>query len=143
MTLRDRAHAWFQRLTGGAPADTAQDWKQAYEAAADAEAARYERLSVAELLREIRRGRTGDYGKPIWDAVARKGTAAEVGWALYDVLGSERPYLERYHCAAALLQVLHCSEFEPVALSAHWPTLPGNLARLAELVEQAAGPRSR
>lgn len=143
MSLRDRAHAMFQRLTGAGPANTAQDWKQAYEAAADAEAARYERLPVAELLRDIRRGKTGEYGCPIWDSVARKGTAAEVGWALYDVLTSERPYLERYHCAAALLQVLRCSEFEPVALSANWPTLQGNLARLAELVEQVAGPRQR
>lgn len=93
MSLRDRAHAMFQRLTGGGPADTAQDWKQAYEVAADAEAARYERLSVAELLRDIRRGKTGEYGRPIWDAVARKGTAAEVGWALYDVLTDLRASL--------------------------------------------------
>lgn len=143
MSLHDRIHAWVQRLTGAARPDAAQDWKQTYEVAADAEAARYERLSLSELLSDIRRGKVGEYERPIWDAVARKGTAAEVGWVLYDVLMSDRPYLERYHCAAALLSVLQCTEFEPVALSANWPTRPDNLARLAQRVEQAAGPHPR
>ena len=117
------------------------DWKVQYEDAADAEYARYLRMPISSLVAEITAGRTGEY-HTIWRAVAEGGTAPEVGWKLYDVLTSDRPYLERYHCAGALLRVIGCTEFEPVALSAKWPTLPQNLARLRDLVEQAAGKRA-
>lgn len=118
------------------------DWKQQYEHAADEELDRYTRRSLADLLLDIRSGSTGEYST-IWEAVARKATPQEAGWVLYDVLNSDRPYLERYHCAKALLRILGCNEFEAVELSASWPQVRGNLVRLGEMVAAVAGQRGR
>lgn len=118
------------------------DWKRQYEDAADTELARNARRPLADLLRDVGLGRVGEYST-IWGAIAERGTPEQVGWALYDFLTSTRPYLDRYHCARALLQVMRCTEFEPAELSANWPTLAQNLSRLQQLVEAAIGPRRR
>lgn len=114
------------------------DWKHQYEDAAAAEQASYARLPLAELLRQIRLGETGDYST-VWDVVAERGAPAQVGWALYDFLTSHRPYLDRYHCAAALLRVMRCTEFQAVDLSANSPGLAQNLSRLGQILEAAVG----
>ncbi|MCC7495301.1 MAG: hypothetical protein IT204_23330 [Fimbriimonadaceae bacterium] len=114
------------------------DWKQQYEAAAEAELRRWQGGTDAGLLAAVRRGQTGDY-YTIWYALAQRPATAAVCWTLYEVLRSERPYLDRYHCAAALLTLLRCTEFTPVALSAGWPAVPANLLRLRELVVAAVG----
>jgi hypothetical protein len=118
------------------------DWKSDYEDAADREAAQYVRMSADELLLEIQAGRTGEY-HTIWRAVASRGTPSQVAWPLYDVLRSERPYLDRYHCAMALLRALNCTEFEAVALSANWPTRPRDLSRLEDLIARSVGGRGQ
>lgn len=115
-------------------------WKDQYEAAADAELSAHMKRPMSELIAEVRRGQASDYHQ-LWQAVAARGTPAQVGWVLFDVLLTERPYLERYHCADALLRVLKCTELEAVDLSAVRPTRAQNLERLRQLVEQAAGPR--
>ena len=101
------------------------------EFAADRESARYARTPLPQLLDDVRSGQTGEYFT-IWDAIAKKGTSPQVGWTLYDFLTSDRPYLDRYHCADALLKILTCTEFEAVQLSANWPEVPQNLERLRE-----------
>lgn len=116
------------------------DWKADYEDAADREAAHYLRMSAHDLLLEIQAGRTGEY-HTIWRAVTSRGTASQVAWPLYDVLRSERPYLDRYHCAVALLRAIDCTEFEAVALSANWPTRPGDLSRLEGVITRSVGER--
>lgn len=116
------------------------DWKSQYEAAADAEFADCSARPLDELLAAIRSGQAGEYFQ-VWQAVAERGSAAQVGWTLFDVLDSDRPYLERYHCASALLRVLGSAEFEPVQLSAAWPTRTSDLVRVRALLEAAAGPR--
>lgn len=118
------------------------DWRSRYEDAADEEAARFARATDRQLLEAVRNGATGQY-YTVWRALAARRATAEFCWLLYDLLNSDRPYLERYHCAAALLQLLHCDEFEAVQLSAGWSTVPGNLARLRRIVEAAVGPAAR
>lgn len=116
------------------------DWKADYEDAADREAARFSRLPLHDLLQEIRAGRTGEY-HTIWGVVASRGTASQVAWPLYDVLLAERPYLDRYHCAVALLRVIACTEFEAVGLTANWPTRAHNLSRLHDVIARSVGAR--
>ncbi len=57
------------------------------------------------------------------------------------MLESEAGYLvERYHCAAALLQLLGESHLQAVDLSAEWGRAK-NLVRVGEILEQRIGPR--
>lgn len=114
------------------------DWKARYESAADDEAGAYARLPVARLLDDIRRRRTGGYST-IWGTLAERATPEEAGWVLYEYLLSDQPYLERYHCASALLRILRCTEFEAVELSASWPVVGSNLARLRNILEETVG----
>lgn len=125
---------------GRKPSSTAGDWRQQYESSADDELAQYEKASDSELLQLIRSGKTGEY-YTVWRAIGSRPASPEFCWTLYDVLLSDRPYLDRYHCANALLQLLECKEFEPVQLSAAWPVVQENLARFKEMVESKMGPR--
>lgn len=118
------------------------DWRQQYEDAAEKEGKRFARCSDRELLDVIRRRATGDY-YVIWYELAKRTPSAEICWLLYEVLLSDRPYLDKYHCASALLALLRCTEFEEVELSADWPVVPGNLARLRTIVEAQFGPPAR
>jgi hypothetical protein len=115
------------------------DWRTQYEDAAEEDARRYARASDRELLEAIRRRNTGAY-YVVWYEVAKRRPTAETCWLLYDVLRSDRSYLDRYHCAAALLALLRCTEFEEVELSADWPVVPENLDRLRGIVEVTVGP---
>ncbi len=116
------------------------DWRKQYEDDAEAQAKRFARFSDRKLLEAIRRRATGDY-YVIWYELAKRTATAETCWLLYDVLQSDRPYLERYHCAAALLTLLRCKEFEEVELSADWEIVSENLTKLRAIVESQFGPR--
>ncbi|MBL9166196.1 MAG: hypothetical protein JNN07_00475 [Verrucomicrobiales bacterium] len=116
------------------------DWRKQYEDAAEDQARRFARFLDRELREFIRRRATGDY-YVIWYEVAKRTPTAETCWLLYEVLLSDRSYLDRYHCAAALLALLGCKEFEEVELSADWPVVPGNLARLRAMVASKFGPQ--
>lgn len=109
------------------------DWRAQYEAAAEAEARRLTRVSDQTLLDAVRNRATGDY-YVLWYELGKRKATAETCWLLYEVLRSDRPYLDRYHGAAALLQLLQCKEFEAVELSAEWPVVADNLARLAVIL---------
>lgn len=115
------------------------DWRKQYEDAAEADAKRLASATDRQLLAAIRRRTTGDY-YVIWYEVAKRPPTAETCWLLYEVLLSDRPYLDRYHCAAALLALLDCKKFEAVELSADWPVVPDNLAKLRGIVESEFGP---
>lgn len=115
------------------------DWRKEYEDAAEKQAKRFARASDRELLEAVRRRATGDY-YVIWYEIAKREPTAEACWLLYEVLRSDRPYLDRYHCAAALLALLGCKEFEEVDLSAEWPVVQDNLTKLWAIVESKVGP---
>jgi hypothetical protein len=117
------------------------DWRKQYEDAAEAEARRWARRPDRDLLDAIRRRKCGDY-YVVWYELAKRPPTAESCWLLYDVLLSDRPYLDRYHGAAALLALLRCEEFEEAQLSADWPEVPANLVRLRAIVESKFGPRA-
>lgn len=118
------------------------DWRSQYEGAADEEAARFARASDRGLVEAIRSGATGRY-YVIWQEIAGRRATPEICWLLYDVLNGDRPYLDRYHCAAALLQLMRCNAFEAVELSAAWPAVSENLVKLRGIIEAAMGPPAR
>ena len=116
------------------------DWRNQYESAAEQELAEFRQMTDDERLESIREGRTGEY-YTIWQSIAARGISREVCWTLYDVLIGDHPYLDRYHCANALLKLLGCTLFEPVELSAAWPVVTQNLASLEELIGREVGAR--
>ncbi len=118
------------------------DWREQYGEDAERDAKRFARFSDRELMAAIRHRKTGDY-YVIWYEVAKRKATAEWCWLLYEVLLSDRPYLDRYHCAAALLALLPCKEFEEVELSAEWPVVRENLAKLRTIVESKFGPPAK
>ena len=109
------------------------EWRKEWEWHADKESERYDAMSVPRLVEEIRRGHVGDY-HTIWYALARRATLSDAADVLLGVLESDRPYLERYHAAASLLELLQSQEFEPEELSAGRFPLAENLARFRALV---------
>lgn len=109
------------------------DWRSQYEDAATAEQGRLSRATDAELLELIRRRKLGGYFA-VWHILGERSPTPRTCWALYDVLLSDMEYLDRYHCATALLKLLRCGEFEAVDLSADWDVVPGNLRRLREIM---------
>jgi hypothetical protein len=118
---------------------TSQHWRDLWDEHADAERQAQDPLPVGKLLEAVRRRKFGDY-YTLWYAIAAKATLVEAGWILLDVLESDIDYLHRYHCAAALLQLIGDLKFEPVELSAtHFP-LAGNLAQVRRVLEVRLGP---
>jgi hypothetical protein len=109
------------------------EWREQWEWHADQESERYDAMRVPRLVEVIRRGHVGDY-HTIWYALARRASLSDAADVLLGVLGSERPYLERYHAAAALLELLQSREFGPEELSAGRFPLAENLVRVRALV---------
>jgi hypothetical protein len=114
------------------------DWRKEWEWHADAEQARHDAMGAAELLANVCARRWGDY-HTIWYAIAKRADLADAAWPLFSILESNAEYLDRYHCAAALLQLLGCSDWEPVELSATRFPLADNLARLRSMIVARIG----
>jgi hypothetical protein len=72
----------------------AQQAKKEYES--------YEARPVEELVADIRAGRFGSHYQ-IWRSLGQRGSLADAGAVLADVLESSADFLNRYHCAEALL----------------------------------------
>jgi hypothetical protein len=117
-----------------------KDWREQWEDAAGAELEELRALPLDELQHRIAKRRLGSYYM-IWDAIAAKRDLAAVGWQLFDFLGSSADYLNRYHCARALLALLDCRDFDPADLSAEQRNPRQNLAAVQTLLESAVGPR--
>lgn len=113
-------------------------WRDEYDVAANEESARWRRATDQQLWHAIESGNTGEYFA-IWREAARRPRSRDFYWLLFSVLLSQREFLERYHCATALLELLGCRSFEAVELSASWPTVPANLEKLRALVKSTVG----
>ena len=120
---------------------TSKHWRELWDEHADAERQSQDRRPVSKLLEAVRRCKFGDY-YTLWLAIAAKATLAEAGWTLLAVLESDVDYLHRYHCAAALLQLIGDLKFEPVELSAARFPLAENLAQVRRVLETRLGPPS-
>jgi hypothetical protein len=115
------------------------DWRETWEQHAEQERGALAEAPVSELLARIRAGQFGGYYS-IWYALADRAQLNEVGWVLFSVLESEAAYLDRYHCAAALLRLLGEKRLQAVDLSAEWGRAK-NLRPVEKVLEQRIGPR--
>lgn len=115
-------------------------WKDQYEDAAGAEGRAFSRLPSNELLDRVRHRQTGDYFA-LWDAIGRQIPVRSAGWVLFDFLLSDRPYLERYHCARVLLAMLQVPDLEAVDLSAGRPGQAELLEGIRSRLLSVAGPQ--
>lgn len=104
-------------------------FQEHFENAAEAEAAWFDAMSVSELVSDIRAGRFGDYYQ-IWYSLAKRAKPSEVNALLLSFLDSPAEYLQRYHCAAALILVNKLKGVEAHQLSA------GTKQSLAENLEK-------
>ena len=96
---------------------TYAEFQALFEEHAQAEKERFDAMTVAALISEIRAGRLGAYHQ-IWHSLAARARPAEVNDLLLEFLSSSADYLDRYHCAAALLGVNGLTGWEPAHLSA-------------------------
>lgn len=114
------------------------NWQEAWEYHARAELDDLGTRPAAELLALVRAGRFGGY-YVLWDAIAERASLPEAAAPLLTVLESEADYLDRYHCAAALLRLMGSAAWEPVQLTADTAARPANLAALRAALAQHLG----
>jgi len=120
-----------------------QDWRAEWETHADAERDHFDARPVSDLLRQVQAGQFGGYYN-LWPAIAARAILQEAGWILFEILTqTEIPYLDRYHCAAALLRLMGQTEIQPVQLASerqgmdtHLPKLKALLLQTLELTEK-------
>ncbi len=112
------------------------EFQEHFEKAAGEEKARYDAVPVSILLAEIRARRFGEYYQ-IWHSVAERATAAEAANDLLHVLESDADYLNRYHCASALISVAGLGAAgwtaEKLSVAARFP-IHQNLREIRELL---------
>ena len=83
-------------------------WRDRWDLEARREARALQGLTEEELLERIERGSLGYYYQ-IWHSIGDKGTIHQAAMVLWDFLRrhpGEEYMLHRYHCAAALFQIL-------------------------------------
>jgi hypothetical protein len=114
------------------------NWQEAWEYHARAELDDLRTRPAADLLAAVRAGRFGGH-YVLWDAIAERATLAEAAGPLMAVLESDADYLDRYHCAAALLRLMASVRWEPVQLSANVPERPARLAAVRAELERRIG----
>ena len=84
-----------------------------WEEDARAERAAYDARSIDDLLEEIRRKNFGRY-YTIWYSVAARSSLFDAGWQLFEVLEHQSyDQMYRYHCAAALIQLMQTNRWHP------------------------------
>ena len=114
------------------------DWRELWEEHAEADRAKIDSVPVEKLITDIKAGKYGEYYN-IWYSIAGRADLQSAGWILFEVLNREIDYLYRYHCAAALLSLLQCNDFESAELSSENHNYVENLDKLSVLLEQKIG----
>jgi hypothetical protein len=84
------------------------EFQEYWEKEADKEYELYMSKSVSELKELLKKRKVGEYYQ-IWRAIADKATVEEMGWDLYNYLKAGGIYLNKYHCAKALLKLTDAS----------------------------------
>jgi hypothetical protein len=106
---------------------------------ASKESRRLDTLSLAELLQRVRRRRFDRYFQ-LWDSIMLRGDLRQAGWTLYAVLLSRTGYLNRYHCASALLALMQRTDVLPSDLTVPHKNPREKLRLLRADLEKSIGP---
>lgn len=91
-----------------------QEW---WEKNAKVELQHFDAMPVLAIVDAIRAGRLGEFYQ-IWRSLAQRARPDEANDLLLSFLSSQAEYLHRNHCAAALIQINHLTEWQPEELSA-------------------------
>ncbi len=121
-----------------------QKFQEEYEAESDRAFAALSAVPIQTLLDRVREA---DFGKSysLWHVIGAKATLPQAGWILFDVLNSPADYLNRYHCAAALIKISGplLAEFTPVTLTVEkLHPMRENLAKVQAKLLATIGPRA-
>ncbi len=118
--------------------DRTVHWKDKWDEYSKLEREEMNSIPPERLLDDVRQGRYGNYYN-IWYVIAERSSLEEAGWMLFQVLKKDIDYLYRYHCAAALIELLGGYEFERVNLSADQEKIQDNIDRLNRILIERIG----
>lgn len=112
-----------------------EEFQERWEQEATREGATFDKMSVRQLLELVRLKQWGDY-YALWHAIGDRATLAEAGPMLMEVLHSDAEYLNRYHCAAALIKMAgeKLRDWTPVQLSAGSHPYRDNLEKVRAIL---------
>jgi hypothetical protein len=116
------------------------DWREHWEEDARAEYDQFCELTLEVLLDRVRRKKLGSHHM-IWDAIAAKGDLRAAAWPLFDFASSRAPYLDRYHCASALLTLLQSTKYQASDLAVEHLKPAAALADVSTIIKSRVGPR--
>jgi hypothetical protein len=80
-------------------------WQESWDDGSRGERGMLDRRPVEQLLADVEDGHYGQY-YGIWYSIAERATLEQAGLILFEVLCRGGDYLNRYHCATALLRLL-------------------------------------
>lgn len=115
------------------------EFRARYEKEAAADKAATDKVPLERLLERVRQRYYGSYFS-LWRSIAQRATLEQAGWALLEVLKTEPQYLQRYHCASALLALMGKSRAEAVHYSADNANRWENLESLETELLARVGP---
>lgn len=115
------------------------DWRERYEIEAASELATFDQEPVYELLDRVANRMYGKYFS-LWRSIAQRAELEQAGWLLFEVLQTEPEYLQRYHCAAALLTLMGLDRTDAVRYSADSADRHTNLDDLETALSDRIGP---
>lgn len=95
---------------------TYEEFDASFGGKAEAESRDLASLPVSILLLRVEAGDLGTHYQ-IWPAIARRATLEQAGGILYRFVRSDADYLNRYHCAEALLTLLGFDDLEAADLT--------------------------
>lgn len=83
---------------------TYAEFQEHWEKTSIKERAKYDAMPLDALLSDIKKGQFGT-NYQIWYSVGRRATIEQVGWLFFSILESDTDFLNRIHCATALLSI--------------------------------------
>ena len=112
-----------------------EEFQERWDGEAPRENTTFDKMSVRQLLELVRLKQWGDY-HTLWNAIGSRATLPEAGPMLMEVLHSDVEYLNRYHCAAALIKIAgdKLRDWTPVQLSAGSHPYRENLKKVATIL---------
>jgi hypothetical protein len=113
------------------------EFRERWEELAEKEYDFYMAQPASFIEEAVRSGNFGNYYQ-IWEVVPSKLTLEKIGWDLFSILKTDSPYLTRFHCAQALVQMAesapHGIQAAMISAEAQF-NVPQNLEILKTIIE--------
>ena len=113
------------------------EFRERWEELAEKEYDFYMSQPASFIEEAVRAGNFGNYYQ-IWEVVPTKLSLEKIGWDMFKVLKTDLPYLTRFHCAQALVQMTDASDhgIQAAMVSAEAQfNVPENLEKLKHIIE--------